>query len=444
MHKYLPHTHQEIKEMLEKIGASSIDDLFDKIPKSLKIKKDYDMPEAMGDDELTNHMHDLANKNQELLIFRGAGSYDHYTPSAVKALISRQEFLTSYTPYQPEVAQGTLQYIFEYQSMVTELTQMDVSNASMYDGSTATAEAMFMAHAQTGKKEILVSSTLNPRIIDVIKTYAHYKGLIVTLIPEKDGVTDIDFIKDNIQDKMGVIVANPNYYGIIEDYNGLADIIHEAGGLFVINQEGQSLALLKTPGELDADIACGDLQSLGIPLSFGGAYIGYLATKQKYVRKMPGRICGITTDVDGKRAFVLTLQAREQHIRRAKANSNICSNQSLNALAVTIYLSLVGKEGFIKFAKESLNGAHYLYNKLLETKKFEKVYDKPFFKEFVLKPNFNVENFNTYLLDQGILGPLQIKDDQLLFAVTEKRTKAELDLLIEKVVNFKWKDYMTP
>jgi glycine dehydrogenase subunit 1 len=437
MHKYLPHTHQEIKEMLEKIGASSIDDLFDKIPKSLKIKKDYDIPEAMGDDELTNHMHDLANKNQELLIFRGAGSYDHYTPSAVKALISRQEFLTSYTPYQPEVAQGTLQYIFEYQSMVTELTQMDVSNASMYDGSTATAEAMFMAHAQTGKKEILVSSTLNPRIIDVIKTYAHYKGLIVALIPEKDGVTDIDFIKDNIQDKMGVIVANPNYYGIIEDYNGLADIIHEAGGLFVINQEGQSLALLKTPGELDADIACGDLQSLGIPLSFGGAYIGYLATKQKYVRKMPGRICGITTDVDGKRAFVLTLQAREQHIRRAKANSNICSNQSLNALAVTIYLSLVGKEGFVKFAKESLNGAHYLYNKLLETKKFEKVNDKPFFKEFVLKPNFNVEKFNNYLLDQGILGPLQIKDDQLLFAVTEKRTKAELDLLIEKVVNFK-------
>jgi glycine dehydrogenase subunit 1 len=437
MHKYLPHTHQEIKEMLEKIGASSIDDLFDKIPKSLKIKKDYDIPEAMGDDELTNHMHDLANKNQELLIFRGAGSYDHYTPSAVKALISRQEFLTSYTPYQPEVAQGTLQYIFEYQSMVTELTQMDVSNASMYDGSTATAEAMFMAHAQTGKKEILVSSTLNPRIIDVIKTYAHYKGLIVILIPEKDGVTDIDFIKDNIQDKMGVIVANPNYYGIIEDYNGLADIIHEAGGLFVINQEGQSLALLKTPGELDADIACGDLQSLGIPLSFGGAYIGYLATKQKYVRKMPGRICGITTDVDGKRAFVLTLQAREQHIRRAKANSNICSNQSLNALAVTIYLSLVGKEGFVKFAKESLNGAHYLYNKLLETKKFEKVYDKPFFKEFVLKANFNVEKFNNYLLDQGILGPLQIKDDQLLFAVTEKRTKAELDLLIEKVVNFK-------
>ena len=436
MHKYLPHTNQEIKEMLEKIGASSIDDLFDKIPKSLKLNNDYDIPEAMGDDELTKHMNDLASKNQELLIFRGAGSYDHYTPSAVKALISRQEFLTSYTPYQPEVAQGTLQYIFEYQSMVTELTQMDVSNASMYDGSTATAEAMFMAHAQTGKTEVLVSSTLNPKIIDVIKTYAHYKGLKVTLIPEKDGVTDIDFIKDNIQDKMGVIIANPNYYGIIEDNNGLADIIHDAGGLFIMNQEGQSLALLKTPGELDADIACGDLQSLGIPLSFGGAYIGYLATKQKYVRKMPGRICGITTDVDGKRAFVLTLQAREQHIRRAKANSNICSNQSLNALAVTIYLSLVGKHGFVKYAKESLSGANYLYNKLLETKKFEKVYDKPFFKEFVLKANFDVEKFNNYLLDQGILGPLQIKDDQLLFAVTEKRTKADIDFFIEKVVDF--------
>jgi glycine dehydrogenase subunit 1 len=391
----------------------------------------------MGDDELTNHMHDLANKNQELLIFRGAGSYDHYTPSAVKALISRQEFLTSYTPYQPEVAQGTLQYIFEYQSMVCELTQMDISNASMYDGATSTAEAMFMAHAQTQKNEILVSSTLNPKIIDVIKTYARYRNLTVTLIPNIDGVTDLNFVKENINDKMGVIVANPNYFGIIEDYDGLADIIHEAGGMFILNQEGQSLALLKTPGELDVDIACGDLQSLGLPLSFGGAYIGYLATKQKYVRKMPGRICGITTDVDNKRAFVLTLQAREQHIRRAKANSNICSNQSLNALAVTIYLSLIGKEGFVKYAKESLNGAHYLYKKLLETKKFEVVYQKPFFKEFVLKAKFDVNQFDQYLIENDILGPLHIGEDHLLFAVTEKRTKEEIDLFVEKVVAFK-------
>ncbi|MFA5470522.1 MAG: aminomethyl-transferring glycine dehydrogenase subunit GcvPA [Acholeplasmataceae bacterium] len=437
MHKYLPHTTQEIKEMLDKIQASSIDDLFEKIPKSLKLKQTYNIPSQLGDYELTKHMQELSNTNKQLLIFRGAGSYDHYTPSAVKALISRQEFLTSYTPYQPEVAQGTLQYIFEYQSMVCELTQMDISNASMYDGATSTAEAMFMAHAQTQKNEILVSSTLNPKIIDVIKTYARYRNLTVTLIPNIDGVTDLNFVKENINDKMGVIVANPNYFGIIEDYDGLADIIHEAGGMFILNQEGQSLALLKTPGELDVDIACGDLQSLGLPLSFGGAYIGYLATKQKYVRKMPGRICGITTDVDNKRAFVLTLQAREQHIRRAKANSNICSNQSLNALAVTIYLSLIGKEGFVKYAKESLNGAHYLYKKLLETKKFEVVYQKPFFKEFVLKAKFDVNQFDQYLIENDILGPLHIGEDHLLFAVTEKRTKEEIDLFVEKVVAFK-------
>ncbi len=437
MHKYLPHTKDEIKEMLKVVKASSIDELFCSIPEGLRLKNDYQIPSQLGDWELTKHMNDLASENKELLIFRGAGSYDHYTPSAVKALVSRQEFLTSYTPYQPEVAQGTLQYIFEYQSMVCELTGMDVSNASMYDGATSTAEAMFMAHAQTKKNDILVSSTLNPKIIEVIKTYARYRDINVILVPSHNGVTDQAFIKDNIADKMGVIVSNPNYYGIIEDYSLLSDVIHQENALFILNQESQSLALLKTPGELDVDIACGDLQALGVPLSFGGAYIGYLATKKELVRKMPGRICGITTDVDGKRAFVLTLQAREQHIRRAKANSNICSNQSLNALFVTIYLSLVGKKGFQLFATEALNGSHYLYNKLLETKKFEIVYNQPFFKEFVLKANFDVSAFDAYLIEKGILGPLHIGDNNLLFAVTEKRTKAEIDKLVEMVVNFK-------
>lgn len=436
MHKYLPHTKDDITEMLKVIQASSIDELFCSIPEGLKLKKEYNLPSQLGDWELTKHMNELAAQNKELLIFRGAGSYDHYTPSAIKALISRQEFLTSYTPYQPEVAQGTLQYIFEYQSMVCELTGMDVSNASMYDGATSTAEAMFMAHAQTKKNDILVSSTLNPRVIEVIQTYAKYRHINVIIIPSINGVTDHSFIKENIKDKMGVIVSNPNYYGIIENYEDLSQIVHDEDALFILNQESQSLALLKTPGELDADIACGDLQALGIPLSFGGAYIGYLATKQKLVRKMPGRICGITTDVDGKRAFVLTLQAREQHIRRAKANSNICSNQSLNALFVTIYLSLVGKKGFELFATEALNGSHYLYKKLLETKKFEIVYDQPFFKEFVLKANFDVSAFDAYLIEKGVLGPLHIKDNNLLFAVTEKRTKAEIDALVEMVVNF--------
>lgn len=436
MHKYLPHTKQDIEEMLKVIGASSVDDLFSSIPKNLRLTKPYDLPSVLSDDNLTKHMHALAKENKELVIFRGAGAYDHYTPSIVKALISRQEFLTSYTPYQPEVAQGTLQYIFEYQSMVTELTGMEVSNASMYDGSTATAEAMFMAFAQTQKSKVLVSQTMNPRIIDVIKTYALYRDIEVVVVPQKDGVTDLSFVKENVKDTMGLIVSNPNYYGIIEDFNGFADVVHEAGGLFIMNAEGQSLALLKTPGAYGADIACGDLQSLGVPLSFGGAYIGYLATKMKYVRKMPGRICGLTTDVDGKRAFVLTLQAREQHIRRAKANSNICSNQSLLALAVTIYLSTMGKQGLKDVANESMKGAHYLYQKLLETKKFEKVYDKPFFKEFTLKALFDVEKFEDKLLEAGILGPLHIGHQHLLFAVTEKRSIEEMDKLVEMVVNF--------
>jgi glycine dehydrogenase subunit 1 len=437
MHKYLPHTAQDIEEMLKVTGASSLDDLFSSIPKKLRLTKPYNIPSALSDDNLTKHMKSLAGQNKELIIFRGAGAYDHYTPSIVKALISRQEFLTSYTPYQPEVAQGTLQYIFEYQTMVCELTGMEVSNASMYDGATSTAEAMFMAYAQTGLNQILVSSTMNPRTIDVIKTYARYRNLEVILVPEKNGITDLNWVKANASNKMGLIVQNPNYFGIVENYDGFASVIHDAGGLFIMNAEGQSLSLLKTPGEYDADIACGDLQSLGVPLSFGGAYIGYLSTKNKYVRKMPGRICGITTDVDGKRAFVLTLQAREQHIRRAKANSNICSNQSLLALAVTVYLSAMGKEGLVEVATESMKGAHYLYQKLIQTGKFDIAYDQPFFKEFVLKAKFDVEAFEKTLLDHGILGPLHIGDNHLLFAVTERRTIEEIDHLVELVVNQK-------
>ncbi|MBN2300665.1 MAG: aminomethyl-transferring glycine dehydrogenase subunit GcvPA [Acholeplasmataceae bacterium] len=433
MHKYLPHTPKDIEDMLKVIKADTLDDLFSAIPKSLRLKEHYLIPSALSDDLLTKHMLKLSKENDELIVFRGAGSYDHYTPSVVKSLISRQEFLTSYTPYQPEVAQGTLQYIFEYQSMICELTGMEVSNASMYDGATATAEAMFMAHAQTGKNTILISETMNPRIIEVVKAYARYRQMKVLVVPEKNGLTDLDFIKSHLDDAMGLIVQNPNYYGTIENYQGFADLLHSNDSLFIMNQEGQSLAILKTPGEYQADIACGDLQSFGIPLSFGGAYGGYLATQMKYVRKMPGRICGITNDVDGKRAFVLTLQAREQHIRRAKANSNICSNQSLIALAVTIYLATMGKKGLIEVANESMKGAHYLYKELLKTNQFEIVNNHPFFKEFTLKAKFDVEQFEKSLLEDGILGPLHIKDQKLLFAVTERRSIDEIDRLVKKV-----------
>ncbi|MFA6800756.1 MAG: aminomethyl-transferring glycine dehydrogenase subunit GcvPA [Acholeplasmataceae bacterium] len=436
MHKYLPHTKENIEAMLKVIGAASMDELFSQIPQSLKLSKPYQIPSQMSDYVLTKHMQSLANLNQQFIVFRGAGSYDHYMPSAINSITSREEFLTSYTPYQPEVSQGTLHYIFEYQSMICELTGMDVSNASMYDGATATAEAMFMAYAQTKKNKILVSSTLNPHVIEVVLTYAKYRNIEVILVPSKHGVTDKDFINTHILDTMGLIVSTPNYYGIIEDYDGISNIVHQNQGLFIVNQEGQSLALFKNAKDYDADIACGELQSLGIPMSFGGPYLGYLATKSEYVRKMPGRICGMTTDVDGKQAFVLTLQAREQHIRRAKANSNICSNQSLLALSVTIYLSLLGKQGFVNIAKDQLNKAHYLYNKLLQTKLFEEAFNQMFFNEFVLKPKFDTNHLESFLVKNNILGPLTIKDNLLLFAVTEKRSIAEINQLVEMVVAY--------
>ncbi len=434
MHKYLPHTNADIKAMLDVVGANHIDDLFNVIPKSLKLTEPYKLPNPMGDYALSQHLSSLANLNQQLTIFRGAGAYDVYVPSVVKQTIARQEFLTSYTPYQPEVSQGTLQYIFEFQSMVAELTGMEVSNASMYDGATATAEAMFMAYAQTKKKRILVSETMQPRVLNVIKTYARFRDIDIDVIPAFEGITDQVYLNTHINDAMGVILQIPNRYGIIEDYHHIAMTVHDAGGLFILNQEGLSTALFKNAGMLDADIACGELQALGLPLSFGGAYLGYLATKMKYVRKMPGRICGITTDVDNKRAFVLTLQAREQHIRRAKANSNICSNQSLMALAVTVYLSLLGRQGFIDVAKETTKKTHYLYKKLMDTGQFEQVYDQPFFQEFVLKAKFNTQGLEEKLLNAGILGPLPLGDDHLLFAVTEKRTITEIDDFVERLV----------
>ncbi len=435
MHKYLPHTDADIKAMLAVVGARDINDLFNVIPISLKLQNPYKLPSALSDYALTQHMQSLADRNKQLIVFRGAGSYDTYTPSVVKQTISRQEFLTSYTPYQPEVSQGTLQYIFEFQSMIAELTGMDVSNASMYDGATSTAEAMFMAHGQTKKTSILVSETIQPRVLHVIETYARFRGLTVERIPEKDGITDQAYLNEHIHDKMGVILQIPNRYGIIEDFSNVAEVVHEAKGLFILNQEGLSTALFKNAGLLNADIACGELQALGVPMSFGGSYIGYLATKKKYVRKMPGRICGVTTDVDGKRSFVLTLQAREQHIRRAKANSNICSNQSLMALSVTVYLSLLGRKGFVALANETTKKAHYLYEKLLETHQFEVVYEQPFFQEFTLKARFDTTHLENDLLEAGYLGPLQLEDNRLLFAVTEKRTIKEIDDFVERLVS---------
>lgn len=436
MFKYLPHTEHDIKEMLQVIGVSDINDLFHEIPQSLK-NLDLDVPSSHSELEIHRRFDELAAKNRKLIPFVGAGAYDHYTPSIIRHLIERQEFLTSYTPYQPEISQGTLQYIFEFQSIVTELSGMDVANASMYDGATATAEAMFMATGAKRRDKILVSATVNPNIKSVIATYAHYRGLEVDFVAVQDGVTDIaDFLAKNDKDVAGLIVQSPNFYGIIEDVGQFRAPLDETKGLLIVNSDLASLAILKTPGEQGADIAVGDAQSLGVPLQYGGPYIGYLATTDKLMRKMPGRICGVTTDADGKRAFVLTLQAREQHIRRDKANSNICSNQSLLALFVTIYSTVMGKQGVVEAQQKSHDATAHLAERLIATGHFEAAFDQPFFKDVALRSTLSPEDIETTCIEHGFLGPLWLGRydeslaDVFLFGATEKRTKDEIDAFV--------------
>lgn len=428
--KYIPHTEEDIALMLERIGVKNIDELYSDIPEDVVFKGEYDIPSAMSEIELRNHFKDLADKNTGLKIFAGGGVYDHYSPSVVNHLLGRSEFYTAYTPYQPEISQGTLQYIFEYQSMICELTGMEASNASMYDGATATAEAMMMMVASAKKKNrVLVSATISPRVEEVVKTYAKFHGVDLTVVPEKDGVTDLDIIYKELEagDVAGVIVPCPNKYGIIEDFTGLADKVHGVKALLTINCDPSTLAVLRTPGEWGADIACGDGQSLGMPLQFGGPYLGFMACGKATLRKMPGRVVGATKDADGKRAFVLTLQAREQHIRREKATSNICSNQSLMALYATIYVALMGKKGLVEVNKLSCDGAHYLCDKLIATGKFEMAFDKPFLKEFTLRTNLDVKKLNEYLESRGFMGGIDLGEGLISFAVTEKRTKEEID-----------------
>ena len=419
--------------MLEKSGVDSLDGLYAQIPESIRFKGEYDLPSEMSEMEVRALFQRLADENQQLTCFAGFGAYDHYTPSVIPNLLSRSEFLTSYTPYQAEISQGTLHYIFEYQSMMTELTGMDISNASMYDGATATAEAMMMAVA-AGKKvnKVLVSEGINPKTMDVVRTYALHKGIDVVAVPLKDGVTDLDAVRQNLSEGgvAGVIVQQPNVFGVIEDFSGFADACHGQKALFVVNSVAADLALLKTPAEWGADIAVGDAQSLGIPLQFGGPYLGYMCTTEKLMRKMPGRIVGMTRDNRGQRAFVLTLQAREQHIRRQKATSNICSNQSLMALFVTVYLSLMGKEGLKEAANLSYAGAHYLCQRLTETGRFRLAFDKPFFNEFFVRYDGDADALYQRFIDAGMLGGVRYEDG-FIFAVTEKRTKQEIDNLVK-------------
>ena len=430
---YFPHTPDDIGQMLRRSGVSSIEELYSDVPESLRFKGEYDLPDAMSEDEVRRYFEDLDRRNARLTVFCGAGAYDHYTPAAVKHIISRSEFQTAYTPYQAEISQGTLRYIFEFQSMICELTGMDCANASMYDGPTSAAEAMLMCTASSKKrKKVLISSSLLPNVIDVIRTYTGYHGVQLDTIEISDGVTSISDLQLKLagNDVAGVLVPGINRYGIIEDLAGFADTAHSAGALLAVYSDPSSLAVLKTPGEWGADIACGDAQSFGVPLSFGGPYVGFLACRMELMRKLPGRIVGATTDLDGKRSFVLTLQAREQHIRREKATSNICSNQSLMALFVTVYMSLMGPDGLKKVNDLSYGGAHYLHDRLLETGKFAEVFDRPFLKEFVLRTSIDIPTLQKALLDNGFFGALRTEEGYVSFCVTERRTKAEIDAMV--------------
>ena len=432
--QYFPHTESDIRAMLDRIGVNSLDDLYADVPKDCLYKGEYDLPEAMTEQQVRDFFEGLAAKNPKLKVFAGAGAYDHYTPAVIPYITQRSEFITAYTPYQCEISQGTLRYIFEYQSMICTLTGMDVSNASMYDGPTAAAESMRMMVAEAKKKNtVLVSNTLLPQVRGVIATYAKYAGITIKEIAQENGQTSKASLEQLIAqgDVAGAIVPSVNRFGIIENLEGMADALHADKAMLTVFCDPSAQAVLKTPAEWGADVAVGDGQPLGIPLCYGGPYVGFMACTKDHMRKLPGRIVGETKDKEGRRAFVLTLQAREQHIRREKATSNICSNESLMALWVTVYLSLMGPAGMKQVNDLCYQRAHYLYDKLLATGKFEPVFkDAPFLKEFVLKSKEPAAQVQKKLADAGFFGALETEDGYVSFCVTEKRSYEEVDELV--------------
>ncbi|RKX75462.1 MAG: aminomethyl-transferring glycine dehydrogenase subunit GcvPA [Spirochaetes bacterium] len=441
MFPYLPHTEEEIAEMLTTIGVSSIDELFSDIPEAMRLKGSINIPQGISEYEVFRHLHELSEKNiTDKVSFLGCGSYDHIVPSTVKHIMGRSEFYTSYTPYQAEISQGILQSIFEYQSLICELTSMDVSNASLYDGHTAASEAAVMALNMVRKSDtILFSETIHPATKQVLKTYFLGTDIKLKEIGQSDGTTSLKYLKENLTPQVaGVIVQSPNFFGYIEDYTGFADAIHDNKSLFVISSNPISLGVLKSQGEWGADIAIGDTQPLGLPQYFGGPTVGYIAAREKCLRKMPGRISGQTVDTDGDRAFVLTLQAREQHIKRERATSNICSNQALAALANAVYLSTVGKEGFQEVSRQNLQKAHYLFERLTGELSLKPLYERPFFNEFSLVLDRKASQVITEMENENILGGVALDrffskdfDNVMAVAVTEKRTREELDKYVE-------------
>ena len=428
--KYIQNTNKDIKKMLNEIGVDSFDSLVKSIPDEIRFKNSFNIGEALSEYELILETSKLKNNN--LLCFMGNGIYDHYVPSVVDFISSRSEFYTSYTPYQAEVSQGTLQYLYEFQSMIASLAGMEVSNASLYDGASALAEACSMAINISKKKTILLSSTINSKYIDVVKTYLSNRGVNICLIPDNNSYTCIKEIeKYNLSDIACIVIQSPNNYGLIENWSKWSDKI-KSETLLIGVSDPMVLPIIKSPGECGVDIYCGEGQSLGNYMNLGGPVLGLIATNRKYVRKMPGRIIGKTEDLDGKEGYVLTLQAREQHIRRDKANSNICTNQSLLALRSTIYMSLFGDSGLRKVAELCFSKAQYTARKISELDGFSILNnDFNFVKEFVVLTKFSAKKIISEAKKEGIgLSCIGDKNDKLLIAVTEKRTKDEIDKLI--------------
>jgi glycine dehydrogenase subunit 1 len=438
-YRYLPDTTQDQEEMLAFLNMSSIDELFEDIPSDIRLDGELNIPKAMPEPLLLKKMQKLASQNKNANYyptFLGAGTYDHYIPSVVNHMISRSEFYTAYTPYQPEISQGELQAIFEFQTMVCELTGMDVANSSMYDGFTSLAEAASLAIASTRRSKVLVSRAVHPESRAILNTVADGQGYMVKEVNLAADVTDLENLQEQIeQDTAAVIVQYPNFFGSIEDLAEIKKIAETKGALFIVSANPLALSLLQAPGKLGADIVVGDMQPLGIPMAFGGPHCGYFSVHKKIMRKVPGRIVGQTTDDQGKRGFVLTLQAREQHIRRDKASSNICSNQALNALASAVCMTALGKQGIRHMAQLNVEKADYMA-KSLQKKGFIVTNEAPFFNEFVVELPCPIKEVNVKLLEAGIIGGFDLEsdygfDNQMLIAVTEQRTKEEIDQFVE-------------
>lgn len=440
--RYIPHTTGDVTQMLERIGVATLEDLFVEVPESVRLKRPLDIQEPASETELLRELKALALGNatpETHKSFLGGGAYHHFIPTVIDLLVSRSEFYTAYTPYQPEISQGTLQAVFEFQTLICQLTGMDAANASMYDGASACAEAVLMAMRLTRRKKVLLSKALNPRYRGVVATYCRYLNMeLVEVAVAADGRTDLEDLAAKLDDSTAVVVAGyPNYFGVIEDVAVLAEKSHEHGAKLVTAvAEPIALGLLKSPGELGADIVAGDAQSFGLPLAFGGPYVGFFAVLQKDVRGMPGRLVGETTDLEGQRGFVLTLATREQHIRREKATSNICSNQGLCALMATIFMSLLGKQGLREMAEQNLAKAAYARKQLSGIKGFSLVFDGPAFNEFVVRSEAPVAEVLSRLEEAGILGGIPLGEDYpemadcFLVCVTEQNQREEIDALV--------------